>query len=84
MTDVKPMPFSLSSGSLMYFQRSLVVASVVKDSNSRAAFFATVYSMSALVTILLQMFATGVECNRYMLVWMKVYLISLPNVYPQS
>ncbi|GAX79612.1 hypothetical protein CEUSTIGMA_g7053.t1 [Chlamydomonas eustigma] len=46
-------------GSLMYFQRSLVVASVVKDSNNRTAFFASVYSLSALVTIMLQMFATG-------------------------
>ena len=43
----------------MYFQRSLVVATVVKSSNGRAAFFATVHSASAFVIILLQVFATG-------------------------
>ncbi len=43
----------------MYFQRSLVIATVVKDSNSRTAFFAVVHSASASATIILQMFATG-------------------------
>jgi len=43
----------------MYFQRSLVVATTVSDANDRAAFFATVYSASALLTILLQISATG-------------------------
>ncbi|KAG1680409.1 hypothetical protein FOA52_015500 [Chlamydomonas sp. UWO 241] len=46
-------------GSLMYFQRSLVVALAVSDTNARTAFFARVYSASALATIVLQMFATG-------------------------
>jgi AAA family ATP:ADP antiporter len=46
-------------GSLMYFQRSLVVAASIKDSNERTAFFAQVYSLSALAVIALQLLATG-------------------------
>ena len=43
----------------MYFQRTLVVSTLVKDANSRSTFFASVYSASALVIIVLQVLATG-------------------------
>lgn len=46
-------------GSLMYFQRSLVVAASITDSNERTAFFAQVYSLSAVAIIVLQLLATG-------------------------
>uniref|UniRef100_A0A7R9YTZ2 ADP,ATP carrier protein n=1 Tax=Chlamydomonas euryale TaxID=1486919 RepID=A0A7R9YTZ2_9CHLO len=46
-------------GSLMYFQRSLVVATAVADSNARAAFFARLHSASAAAIICLQLTATG-------------------------
>ena len=46
-------------GSLMYFQRSLIIASSIKDSNERTQFFAQVYSLSALAVIILQICATG-------------------------
>lgn len=41
-------------GSLMYFQRSLVVASMVTAANERTEFFATVYSFSAVVICVMQ------------------------------
>ncbi|KAF5834138.1 hypothetical protein DUNSADRAFT_9298 [Dunaliella salina] len=47
-------------GSLMYFQRSLVVATMVKAANDRTQFFATVYSFSAVVICALQLLATGI------------------------
>jgi len=43
----------------MYFQRSLVVATMVKAANDRTEFFASVYSFSAVLICLLQLLATG-------------------------
>jgi len=43
----------------MYFQRSLVVATMVKAANDRTEFFASVYSFSAVLICGLQLLATG-------------------------
>lgn len=48
----------------MYFQRSLVVASMVHAASERTEFFATVYSFSAVLICGLQLLATGVWVPR--------------------
>ncbi|KAL6752182.1 hypothetical protein V8C86DRAFT_620210 [Haematococcus lacustris] len=46
-------------GSLMYFQRSLLVAQMVEGASNRAAFFARINSISAALIFVLQLMATG-------------------------
>ncbi|CAL5227576.1 g10572 [Coccomyxa viridis] len=50
--------------SLVYFEKSMVVASAASDSASRMAIFATINSASALVIAGLQLFATGFLLTR--------------------
>ncbi len=46
-------------GSLMYFERALVVAKQVSGTSGRTAFFATLNTYSAAIIIVFQLFATG-------------------------
>ena len=46
--------------SLLFFGRSLVLASTVADSGGRMRWFAAMHSYSAMIILTLQLFATGV------------------------